>query len=101
MSSHSPKVIRRKDPGRIAIEWDDGHSTSFTAAELRRLCPCANCVSETTGQRILDPNSVADELSQQDLRLIGNYAISMRFSDGHDTGIFPFAFLRKNDPEGS
>ncbi|MCZ6596105.1 MAG: DUF971 domain-containing protein [Planctomycetota bacterium] len=101
MSSTSPKIIRRKDPARIEIEWDDGHSTSFTAAELRRLCPCANCVSEATGRRMLDPSSVSDDLSQQDLRLVGNYAIALRFSDGHDTGIFPFPYLRENDPQGA
>ncbi|TDJ69326.1 MAG: DUF971 domain-containing protein [Planctomycetota bacterium] len=101
MSSSSPKVIHRKDPARIAIDWDDGHSTSYTAAELRRLCPCANCVSETTGRRMLDPSSVSDDLEQQDLRLVGNYAIALRFSDGHETGIFPFPYLRKNDPQGT
>ena len=28
----------------------------------------------------------------------GNYALALRFSDGHETGIFPFRFLRENDP---
>jgi DUF971 family protein len=98
MTSAAPRVIRRRDPGSVRIEWDDGHETAYSAAELRRLCPCALCVHELTGKRILDPASVADELTQSDVRMIGNYAIAIQFSDGHNTGIYPYEFLRKNDP---
>lgn len=90
--------ILRRDPSRIAIEWADGHSTAYLASELRRLCPCAQCVSETTGQRLLDPASVGDELTQVDVRIVGNYAITVQFSDGHATGIFTYNYLRENDP---
>jgi DUF971 family protein len=51
-------------------------------------------VSETTGQRILDPTSVPDDLTQANLNLVGNYAVSLRFSDGHETGIYTYSFLR-------
>ena len=91
--------IMRRDASRIAIEWADGHTTTFQAAELRRLCPCAQCVSETTGQRMLDPASVADGLTQVDVRIVGNYAITVQFSYGHATGICIYPFLRENDPE--
>jgi len=96
----APKVIRRKDPTRIAIEWQDGGETVYTAAELRRICPCAHCIHELTGALLLDPASVPDDLTHQDVRMVGNYAIALRFSDGHETGIFPFPFLRQNAPQG-
>jgi DUF971 family protein len=98
MPSFSPTVIRRSDPTRVEIEWSDGGKTTFTAAELRGLCPCAGCVSETTGRRMIDPTKVAADLHQSDLAMVGNYAISMRFSDGHHTGIYTFEYLRQNDP---
>jgi len=98
MPSTQPKVITRSDPRRLEIEWADGHRTCYTAAELRRMCPCAECVSETTGVRIHDPASVPDDLEQRDLSLVGNYAVSLVFSDGHSHGIFTFDFLRRNDP---
>ncbi len=98
MSLFRPLVIARSDPHKIEVEWADGHHTSYDTAELRRLCPCANCVSETTGVRTLDPTSVPDFLTHLDVRMVGNYAISIRFSDGHETGIFPFRMLRENDP---
>lgn len=98
MVSTQPKVITKSDPGRLEIEWTDGHHTAYTAAELRRICPCAECVSETTGMRIHDPASVADDLEQGQLQLVGNYAVSVVFSDGHSHGIFTFDFLRRNEP---
>lgn len=98
MLNPSPKVIRKKDPSRIEIEWADGALTVYRAAQLRRLCPCANCINEVTGVRMLDPHSIPDTLEQRDVRMVGNYAISVVFEDGHNTGIFPFPFLRENDP---
>ena len=96
-------VIRRSDPTRVEIEWSDGWKSVFTAAELRGLCPCAECVSETTGVRMIDPERIQNDLLQSDLTMVGNYAISMRFSDGHHTGIYTFEYLRRSDtkaPEG-
>jgi DUF971 family protein len=90
--------IMRRDPSRIAVEWADGRTTSYLAPELRKLCPCAQCVSETTGQRLLDLTSVGDDMTQVDVRIVGNYAITVQFSDGHATGIFTYPYLRENDP---
>ena len=42
--------------------------------------------------------SVPTDLTQSGVELVGNYAISIRFSDGHQTGIYPFRMLRENDP---
>lgn len=96
--SQTPTRIGRRDPAKIELDWADGTRTIFRAAELRRLCPCAHCVHELTGQRLLDPASVAENLTQAGVELVGNYAIAVRFSDGHSTGIFPWPFLRENDP---
>ena len=95
MLSTQPKVIERSVPGQITIEWSDNVTSLFTAAELRSICPCAGCVSETTGQRTHDPATVPADLKQSGLKLVGNYAIDMTFSDGHNTGIFTFQFLRR------
>ncbi len=98
MTSDSPKTITRSDPARVEIEWSDGHRTNYSAAELRRLCPCAMCVNELTGVRVLDPASIDEQLTQSGATLVGHYALSLRFSDGHHTGIFTFRFLRDHDP---
>ncbi len=97
MTSYVPTVIRRSDPRRVEIEWSDGARTVYSPAQLRGLCPCAQCVNEISGKRMNDPSAVPLDLEQSDLHMIGNYAISMRFSDGHHTGIYTFKFLREND----
>ena len=95
-----PLVITKSDPTRLEVEWADGHRTRYSTRELRGLCPCARCVNEVTGARMHDPATVAADLTHSDVRFVGNYALALRFSDGHDTGIFPFRFLREHDPAG-
>ncbi|MDP6763027.1 MAG: DUF971 domain-containing protein [Planctomycetota bacterium] len=93
-----PRVITGSDPSRVRIEWSDGHVTTYLPSQLRGLCPCAGCVNEVTGVRTHDPAGVPEDLTQTNLRLVGHYALTLRFSDGHDTGIFPFDALRRDDP---
>ena len=98
MSSAEPRLIIQSDPTRLVIEWVDGERTVYSAAQLRAICPCARCVNEVTGLRMHDPKAVPQDLLQQNARMVGNYALAFRFSDGHDTGIFPFSMLRSQAP---
>ena len=98
MTNSQPRVITKSDPRVVSIEWADGHRTVYTAAQLRSLCACAHCVDEMSGVRVHDPASVPDDLVTSDVQLVGTYAITIRFSDGHHTGIYPFPMLRSNDP---
>lgn len=90
----APARIGRKDASQITFEWQDGVSNGATAAQIRRVCPCAHCVDEHSGRKILDPASVPDHLTQTEVTLVGHYAIGIVFSDGHRTGIFTWANLR-------
>ena len=98
-SSIRPTVITKSDPGALVIRWEDEHETRYTAAQLRKLCPCARCIDELTGAPLLDPQTVPEDLTQTNVALVGNYGLSVRFADGHDTGIYPFKMLRASDPE--
>lgn len=98
MDAYQPTVITRSDPSRLVIEWADGARTEYATARLRGLCPCARCVDEVTGVRVHDPSSVSDGLTHRAVELVGNYALAIAFADGHDTGIFPFRYLRDHDP---
>jgi ATP-binding protein involved in chromosome partitioning len=82
----------------VRFVWDDGGEDVWTARELRINCSCANCQSETTGARLLDPATVADDLAVADMHLVGNYGVGIHFSDGHTTGIFQFRKLRRAAP---
>ena len=38
------------------------------------------------------------ELIAQSAEPVGNYALRIRFSDGHDTGLYTWKYLREIDP---
>ena len=65
----------------------------YPARGLRLSCPCAMCVNEMTGQRVLREASVADDVHPVAIEPVGRYAISIRFSDGHYTGIYTWERL--------
>lgn len=79
----------------IRFVWDEGDEDVWSARTLRTRCTCAMCQSETTGERLLDPASVPEDLSVTDMHLVGNYGVGIHFSDGHTTGIFRFRDLRR------
>ena len=79
----------------VRFVWDDGTEDIWPTRALRIKCTCANCQSESTGARILDPATVPLDLSVADMHLVGNYGVGIHFSDGHTTGIFRFRELRR------
>jgi DUF971 family protein len=90
-----PREIKKDGDAALNITWGDDTVCRYTAAELRRACPCAQCVNEWTGQRVLKPETISDELTIADLNVVGRYALNFRWSDGHDTGIYSFRYLRE------
>lgn len=90
-----PRQIIEDSDSEISIVWSDDAETKYNAAELRRNCPCASCVNEWTGEKILRDESVPDNLDFSHISIVGRYALNFHFSDGHETGIFTFKFLRE------
>ena len=89
-----PHAITR-EPDGVLIEWDtDGHAWLYPARELRLACPCAGCVEEMTGRRLLQPDAIAGDIRPGSLALVGAYGLRINWSDGHDTGIYTFELLR-------
>ena len=82
----------------IRITWEDGHETVYPSRALRLRCRCAQCIEEMTGRPLLDPKTVPDEVRARAMRVIGQYAIQIDWSDGHTTGIYNFRDLRAGCP---
>ncbi len=96
--SVAPYAITRQDTG-ILFEWTRaGHAGMFPARALRLACPCAACMEEMTGRPLLDPATVPDDVRPVQLSLVGSYGLKVRWSDGHDTGIYTFERLRAACP---
>jgi ATP-binding protein involved in chromosome partitioning len=89
------KAIAQKDERHFEIQWTDGKTQRFDVVDLRRKCPCATCKDEWTHEQILDPKSVPETVRPMRIESVGQYALTIQFSDGHRTGIYPFTSLRK------
>jgi len=79
----------------VRFVWDDDTEDTWSTRELRIRCTCAMCQSETTGERLLDPKTVPEDLTIADMHLVGNYGVGIHFSDGHTTGIFRLRDLKR------
>jgi DUF971 family protein len=88
-----PLQIIEEADDRLTIKWSDDTETEYRAAQLRSFCPCATCVNEWTGEKILKDENIATELKFTLISIVGRYALNFHFSDGHDTGIFSFKYL--------
>jgi DUF971 family protein len=96
-----PTKLELADNNRLRITWSDGQIRDYAFRELRDKCPCATCREE----RNAPPPSplqlpIISAADTQPLRIVGmkpvgNYAYSIDFSDGHDTGIFTLESLRE------
>ena len=86
--------------GTLAIEWADGHPTEYDFTALRWLCPCAYCRGEAGMPGWLDsaPTLTAEQTRLTDIHLVGNYAVSPHWGDGHSTGFYTFSLLRDRCP---
>lgn len=99
------KLDLKKDRG-LTVEWADGTSSFFPIVYLRRMSPSADARQLRTEQArnpltVLPASaarSVGAPLVADSAEMVGNYAIRIRFSDGHDTGIYSWAYLREIDP---
>lgn len=89
-----PTQIIEESDSEVSIKWSDNTEARYSAARLRRACPCAGCVNEWTGEKMLDESQVSDTVTFSHISIVGRYALNFHFSDGHDTGIFSFRYLR-------
>lgn len=95
-----PTKLELTPTRRLRINWSDGQVREYGLRELRDACPCATCREK----RNAPPASpwllpIISEAETQPLQItamkpVGNYAYSIDFSDGHNTGIYTLETLR-------
>jgi len=89
-----PTTIEQAGPQSLAITWADGHRSVYAVRALRLACGCAVCVDEWTGEERLDEAAVPADVRPVRIQPVGRYAIQIQWSDGHESGIYPFRRLR-------
>jgi DUF971 family protein len=87
----------------VDITWADGHESHYDFAYLREECPCATCNDERGKKQTFAAAAPASSAvlpmfkpkpRAQSATVMGNYAVQIRFSDGHSTGIYSYDHLR-------
>lgn len=99
-----PKHLDLKKDQGLTIQWQDDSTSFYPVAYLRKLSPSADAklLREEMARNPLTvlpaSSSSGQPLTATGAELVGNYAIRILFSDGHDTGIYSWDYLRDIDP---
>ncbi len=93
--------LRRSNPRTLSVLWEDGRQGDFDVRDLRLACPCALCVEEMSGRPLLDPSKVRPDIAPVTLTSVGSYGITIKWNDGHSTGIYSYESLRAQAEGGA
>ncbi len=93
--SGPPESIDVNERHELEIAWPGGPRVIVPPRQLRDACPCAGCIEEGTGRKILDPATIPADIRPLAVEAVGNYAVQIRWSDGHSTGIYTWQTLRE------
>jgi len=95
-----PKRIHvDRQAGFFEIAWDDADGR-IALSEMRRACPCALCddlraqQTQISGLHMIADAEMPSAVLTQVIA-VGNYAVQLRWEDGHDTGIYTYSYLRE------
>lgn len=100
-----PKQLDLKKDEGLTVVWEDGTESFYPITYLRRMSPSADARQlrqemERNPLTVLPASSSGDQpLTATGAEMVGNYAIRIKFSDGHDTGLYSWAYLRQIDPD--
>ena len=86
------QITLDQNAGSLNLIYSEKREYNFTCEFLRVFSPSAEVVGHGPGQRI-------NPIGKQNVRIVrvepvGNYAIKIVFSDGHDTGIYSWKYFQ-------
>ncbi len=87
------QIKLRRAENLLELEFDDATPVRLPAEYLRVESPSAEVQGHGPGQEVLAAGK--SHVAIAGIEPTGNYAIRLIFSDGHDTGIFTWDYLRQ------
>jgi DUF971 family protein len=97
MSGLTPSTPRPTDirlhqaSHKLEVVFDDDVSRMFSCEFLRVYSPSAEVRGHGAGQEVLQTGKEAVNIVN--IEQVGNYAVKLTFSDGHDTGLYSWDYL--------
>ena len=93
-NSQWPTEIRlMKDKRTLCVSFEDGSHFHLAAEYLRVESPSAEVKGHSPAERKTVPGKRNVTISAIDP--VGNYAVKLKFDDGHDTGLFTWDYLHE------
>ena len=86
--NHTPPTAIELRADGLHLEWADG-AAHLQAAALRSACRCGGCRAHPVVPALLET------VQLEGAAPVGQYALQLLFSDGHDRGIYPWLLLRE------
>ncbi len=77
----------------LEIKFDDDKTFRLPCEYLRVYTPSAEALGHGAGQEVLQTGK--ENVTISDIKPVGQYAISLQFSDGHNSGIYSWDLLYK------
>jgi len=92
MANTRPTDIRLHQKSRVLeLIYGDGTRFELPAEYLRVYSPSAEVRGHGPGQEVLQVGK--EDVNITAVEPVGNYAVKLVFSDGHDTGIYDWDYL--------
>lgn len=85
--------IERIGESMVEVAFYGGSHRRFSLSTLQAACPCARCVDEVTGRRVVDLELLDPNVRVGKIEKIGNYGLRFEFSSGCRQGIYTCAHL--------
>jgi DUF971 family protein len=91
MNAEAPpdEIIVRSGRAELTLVFAEA-TLAIGAPRLRAACRCADC---RRGRIDRDGNPDTADATIAEVRLVGDHALNIAFSDGHDRGIYPWSYL--------
>ena len=99
LSPFSPQEMNLANDGQtLIIKWQDDTEHIISSFNIRFMCPCAHCVDEITGKKIIKESDIPANIKIMESIPVGRYGVKFSFNDpspGAGAGIYTFTFLRQ------
>ena len=94
MSITVTNIKYHKQNAELEVSFNDSTNATFSAEFLRVHSPSAEVSGHHPSQAILVTNK--QDVTITAIEPVGNYAIKLTFSDGHDTGLYSWQYLHQS-----
>jgi DUF971 family protein len=90
----TPTEIKLRRKSRVVeVAFGDGRRYALSFEYLRTHSPSAEVQGHGPGQDVLQ--IAKENVAVTEIEPVGRYAVRLRFDDGHDTGLYTWAYLRE------